>query len=87
MVPSERDIVMHQEQYRDLLREAEQERLIRMVRSQQPTLRPLSDQFLRWIGLAILRIGAEMVKWGLKLQRCNLTTPGEIRDILGLNEL
>ena len=83
MLPGERDIVMYQERYQDLLREAKQERLIQMARSQQPNqwwwFRKVPD----WIGLAILRIGAKMVKWGLKLQGRSITTLGRSK----LNDL
>lgn len=72
MLPGERDIVMRQEQFQDLLREAKHERLIQVASNPQPNRGQWIGQVLHWIGLAIVRIGAKVVKWGLKLQRRNL---------------
>lgn len=61
MLPGERDIVMRQEQYQDLLREAEHERLIQVARKPQPNRWQWSGQVLHWIGLAIVRVG--VLRW------------------------
>lgn len=59
MYPTELDFLARQEQYKDLLREAERERLIRATAPQSPGLWGLSQQVANWLG-------AQMVKWGSK---------------------
>ena len=56
------DFLVRQEHYKDLLREAEHERLIRATRLRQPGNWRLPRKVADWIG-------AQMVRWGWKLQR------------------
>lgn len=58
---SHRDLLVQQEHYKDLLQEAEYERLIRAAGLQQPGNRRLHRKVVNWIGI-------QMVKWGGKLQ-------------------
>jgi len=59
MYPSDRDFHMCQEQYKDLLREAERERLIRAAGLQTPGLREVSravvNQFRRKLAIRYAR--------------------------------
>ncbi|MBI1878431.1 MAG: hypothetical protein HYR94_09425 [Chloroflexi bacterium] len=73
MLPGVRDSVIGQERYKDLLREAECDRLIQIASNPQPNRWQRSSRVLHRIGLAIVRIAAKMVKWGLKLQGRSLT--------------
>ncbi len=61
MLPSHRDFLVRQEQYQDLLREAEQERLIRAAKLFKVHEWGLLGQTANWLG-------SYVVKWGLKLQ-------------------
>ena len=70
ILPGVPDGLMGQERYKDL-READHERLIRAASNPQPKRWPWSGQVLRRFGLAIVRIGDQMVKWGLALQGCS----------------
>ncbi len=74
MLPGERDIVMQQERYRDLLLEAEHERLIRLAGNLQPNRRRWLAGVPNLIGLAVMRMGVHLVKRGLKRPRCSLTS-------------
>ena len=58
---SYKDFLVQQEHYKDLLQEAEYERLIRDAGLQQPGNRRLHRKVVNWIGI-------QMVKWGGKLQ-------------------
>ena len=61
MFPSQSDILMKQEQYKDLLQEAKQERLILTIDIRQPSLGGMIRKIANWLGDL-------MVKWGTKLQ-------------------
>jgi hypothetical protein len=61
MFPNDRDLIVYQERYKDLLQEAEKERLIRAARLQQSGHLRLRRTAAGWLG-------AQMVKWGRKLQ-------------------
>ena len=61
-MPSRNDFLIRGEHYKDLLREAERERLIRAAGLGQPGDGGLLRQVVGWIG-------AQMVRWGSKLQR------------------
>lgn len=50
------------ERYEDMIRQAEQRRLIRTARAQQPRKRRWHRQFAGWVG-------GRMVAWGWRLQR------------------
>lgn len=65
---SDTDFLVRQEQYKDLLREAEHERLIRAAGLQQPGNWRLHRKVAN-------RIGAQMVSWGCKLQHYGTTPP------------
>ena len=67
---SYKDFLVQQEHYKDLLQEAEYERLIRDAGLQQPGNRRLHRKVVNWIGI-------QMVKWGGKLQSYgnNAATP------------
>ena len=62
------DLLVRQEQYKDLLREAEQERLIRDAGLRHSDNWRLHRKVAEWIG-------AQMVRWGCKLQRYSATPP------------
>ena len=68
MLPNYLDFLVCQEQYKDLLREAECERLIRAAGLRQPGNRRLHRKVAGWIG-------TQMVRWGWKLQRYGTTPP------------
>lgn len=55
------DPLVHQEQYKDLLREAERERLIRAAGLRQPGNWKSARKVAGWIG-------NQMISWGHKLQ-------------------
>jgi hypothetical protein len=54
------DFSARQERYKDLLREAERERLIRAIRFEQPGNRGMQRTVVGYIGVHV-------VKWGSKL--------------------
>jgi hypothetical protein len=62
------DFLVRQEQYKDLLWEAEQERLIRAAGLRPSVNWRLHRKVAEWIG-------AQMVRWGCKLQRYGTTAP------------
>jgi hypothetical protein len=68
MAPSQGDFWMRQEQYQDLLREAEKERLLQSARLQPSSQWGLPRQTIKWLGTYV-------VKWGLKLQVHSSSTP------------
>ena len=65
-----KDLLVQREHYKDLLQEAEYERLIRAAGLRQPGNRKLHRKVAGWIG-------AQMVRWGWKLQSYgnNAATP------------
>ena len=73
---SYRDLLFRQEQYKDLLREAEQERLIRAAGLRSPVNWRLHRKVAEWIG-------AQMVRWGCKLQRYGTTPPTYCPQVAG----
>lgn len=68
MFPNDKDFRVAQERYKDLLREAERERLIRAAGLRQPRNWGLHRKLLSWIG-------DRMVGWGWKLQRYGVALP------------
>ena len=62
------DPLVRQEQYKDLLREAERERLIRTDGLRQPGHWKMQRKVARWIA-------AQMVRWDCRLQRHSRTPP------------
>jgi hypothetical protein len=68
MLPSHGDFLVRQEQYQDLLREAEKERLIQTAERQPSGKWGLPRQTANWLG-------THVVKWGLKLQANRSTAP------------
>jgi hypothetical protein len=68
MLPNQRDFLVRQEQYQDLLREAEQERLIHSAGLRHLNRWNLPRQMAVWLG-------SYVIKWGLKLQSSRTTTP------------
>jgi hypothetical protein len=68
MFPNDRDLTVQRERYKDLLREAEKERLIRAAGLRQSGHRRLGRTVAGWLG-------AQMVKWGRKLQRYSTAPP------------
>ena len=65
---SHKHFLVQQEHYKDLLREAEHERLIQAAGLQQPSHWRLHRKVAGWIG-------AQMVRWGWKLQSYGTTPP------------
>lgn len=68
MFPSEQDWLAHFERYKDLLREAEQERLIRSAGLRQPRRWSVNSRVVGWAG-------EQLVRWGWMLQRQGATPP------------
>jgi len=64
MFASEVDFLVRQEQYKDLLREAAHERLIRAAKPRPSGDRRLRRQLAGWLG-------AKMVDWGCALLSSN----------------
>lgn len=64
MFLSEVDYLLRREQYKDLRRDAARHHLIRIVMPRQPDKGASLQGMAGWIG-------AQMVKWGSKLQRNN----------------
>jgi hypothetical protein len=62
------DFLAYQEHYKGLLREVERERLIRDGGLRQPGNWKLRRKVADWIG-------AQMVRWGWKLQRYDTAPP------------
>ncbi len=58
---SDRDILIQQEHYKDLLREAESYRLIQQARAQDRDRNQLRSRALDWFG-------RQLVVWGMSLQ-------------------
>ncbi|MCL4301058.1 MAG: hypothetical protein KJ077_35325 [Anaerolineae bacterium] len=65
MLPNDTDFVARQERAGELLREAERERLIELVKLQQPVQHNVRLRLLGWIG-------GQLIHWGLKLQQDKL---------------
>lgn len=68
MLPNHGDFLVRQEQYQDLLREAEKERLIQVAELPQVGKWGLPRQTVHWLG-------TYGVKWGLKLQANRSAAP------------
>jgi hypothetical protein len=68
MIPSRGVFLVRQEQYQDLLREAEQERLVQVAGLRPSRKWGLPRQTANWLG-------AYIVKLGLQLQANRLTGP------------
>jgi|GEM_PF-2434384 len=60
--PNESDFQVRREQYKDLLREAENERLIRTAGLHSSGGRKLNLSLSNWLG-------AKLVSWGMNLQQ------------------
>ena len=73
---SHKDLLVQREHYKDLLQEAEYERLIRAAGLQQPGNRRLHRKVADWIG-------TQMVKWGWKLQSYGTTPPPSCLQVAG----
>jgi len=61
MFPNELEFPVHQEHYKDLLREAERARLVRQMQAGQERRNHFSCQLLTWLG-------RRLVVWGWRLQ-------------------
>jgi hypothetical protein len=68
MLPNHGDFLVRQEQYQDLLREAEKERLISAAELPRIRKWSLPGQTANWLGTYV-------VKWGLKLQANRSSAP------------
>ena len=75
-MPSRNDFLIRGEHYKDLLREAERERLIRAAGLGQPGDGGLHRQVAG-------RIGAQMVRWGRKLQSYGTTPSPSCLQVAG----
>lgn len=60
LLPNQVDYLVRKERYDEIVRQAEKDRLIRLIRPS------LSLYVYRRL---IRRIGSQMIRWGLKLQR------------------
>jgi len=71
-----KDLLVQREHYKDLLQEAEHERLIRAAGLRQPGNRRLHRKVAGWIG-------AQMVKWGWKLKSYGTAPPPSCLQVAG----
>lgn len=62
------EYLMRKEQYQDMIRAAQQDQLIQMVK-QQSSQPPFHRQIIGWLG-------AQMVNWGTSLQHYGMTARG-----------
>jgi hypothetical protein len=65
MLPGYVELIVAYERHKDLLREAEQRRLINFLQHPEPIWQVKFEKVCHWPG-------KQLVKWGLKLQRYNL---------------
>jgi len=65
MLPNDTDFMARKDRAGELLREAERDRLIELVKLQQPTQYNVRLRLLGWIG-------GQLIQWGLKLQQDKL---------------
>ena len=70
------DFLVRQEYYKELLQEAEQERLIRAAGLRSPVSWRLHRKVAEWIV-------AQMVSWGRKLQRYGTASPPCCTQVAG----
>lgn len=70
------DFLAHQEHYKDLLREIEHDRLIRSAGLQHPGKWRPRQKVADWVG-------AQMVRWGCKLQRYGATPSPSCPQVAG----
>jgi hypothetical protein len=68
MFPNDGDLIHYRKRYKDLLQAAEKERLIRAAGLRQSGHGRLRRTLAGWLG-------AQMVKWGRKLQRYSAAPP------------
>ena len=71
-----KDLLVQREHYKDLLQEAEYERLIRAAGLRQPGNRRMHRKVAGWIG-------AQMVRWGWKLQSYGTAPPPACLQVAG----
>ena len=69
MFPNELEFLVHQEHYKDLLREAERARLVRQMQAGQERRNHLYCRALTWLG-------GQLVGWGWRLQERYGTVAG-----------
>jgi hypothetical protein len=62
------DYLVQKEKFNDLMREAEQERLLLTIKLQKRGQRSLHRNIAAWVGV-------QMVKWGAKLQHYGSISP------------
>jgi hypothetical protein len=65
MLPNDTDLMARKERAGELLREAERERLIELVKLQQSAPHNVRLRLKGWIG-------GQLIQWGLKLQQDKL---------------
>lgn len=65
MIPSYGDFLVHQEQYQDLLREAQQERLIQAAELRPSSKWELLRQTASWLGAYVIKLGRQLQARGL----------------------
>lgn len=70
------DFLVRRERYKELLQEAEQERLIRAAGLLRPGNWRLRRKVANWVG-------AQMVSWGCKLQRYGIASPSCCPQVAG----
>jgi len=64
LLPNQVDYLIRKERYDEFVRQAEKDRLIRLIRPN--LLSPTQQRLVRWIGF-------HMIRWGLKLRRYGMT--------------
>ncbi len=71
-------VVIQQEHYQDLLREAEAERLIRVAGLQPSNPWVTTQKMIHWLG-------SQMVKWGEKLESYGLVPLPKVNSMEKIN--
>jgi hypothetical protein len=74
MLPNDIDFLARKERCQDLMREAEQERLVEVAKLQQPNQPSLWPRVVRWIGI-------QLIKLGLKLQSYCPTQTNNFKEL------
>jgi hypothetical protein len=74
MLPNDIDFLARKERCQDLMREAEQERLVEVAKLQQPNQPSLWPRVVRWIGI-------QLIKLGLKLQDYSITQTKNLKEL------
>ncbi len=75
MLPNDTDFLIWKERHKDFQREAEHERLIGLVKLQQPNSQ--QGRHVKLLGW----IGGQLIQWGLKLQQDKQQQGQNLREL------